>query len=107
MKHYEKLLKKACFSREELIGIVGTPAAAKMVIYEYQKKGFIERVKRDFYVVISIETKQPVLSRYQIGWININPSVLINIIKGCTVHNIISFYACVIRSIIRSKSSFE
>lgn len=67
MKHYEKLLKKACFSREELIGIVGTPAAAKMVIYEYQKKGFIERVKRDFYVVISIETKQPVLSRYQIG----------------------------------------
>ena len=28
MKHYEKLLEKGCFSR-----------AAKMVIYDYQKKG--------------------------------------------------------------------
>lgn len=67
MKHYEKLLEKGCFSREELIELVGTPAAAKTVIYEYQKKGYIERVKRNFYVVISMETKQPVLSRYQIG----------------------------------------
>lgn len=67
MKHYGKLLEKGCFSREELIELVGTPAAAKMVIYEYQKKGYIERVKRDFYVVISMETKQPILSRYQIG----------------------------------------
>lgn len=67
MKHYEKLLKKGCFSREELVSLVGTPAAAKAVIYEYQKKGLIERVKRDFYVVISLETKQPILSRYQIG----------------------------------------
>lgn len=67
MKHYEKLLEKGCFNREELTELVGTPAAAKMVIYEYQKKGYIERVKRDFYVTISLETKQPVLSRYQIG----------------------------------------
>lgn len=67
MKHYAKLLEKGCFSREDLTGLVGTPAAAKMVIYEYQKKGYIERVKRDFYVVISLETRQPLLSRYQIG----------------------------------------
>ena len=64
MKHYEKLLAKGSFSREQLIEIVGT---ATQVIYEYQKKGLIEKVKRDFYVVISMETKQPVLSRYQIG----------------------------------------
>ena len=67
MKHYERLLTKGCFSREQLTEIVGTPSAANQVIYEYQKKGLIEKVKRDFYVVISIETKQPVLSRYQIG----------------------------------------
>lgn len=67
MKHYENLLAKGCFSRGQLIEIVGTPSAANQVIYEYQKKGLIEKVKRDFYVVISIETKQPVLSRYQIG----------------------------------------
>ena len=67
MKHYESLLEKGCFSRNQLIEIVGTPGIANQVIYEYQKKGLIEKVKRDFSVVISIETKQPVLSRYQIG----------------------------------------
>lgn len=67
MKHYEKLLEKGCFSREQLIEIVGTATIANQVIYEYQKKGLIEKVKRDFYAVISIETKQPVFSRYQIG----------------------------------------
>lgn len=67
MKHYEKLLGMGCFSREELVKAVGTPASAKTVIHEYQKKGYIERVKRDFYAVISMETKQPVVSRYEIG----------------------------------------
>lgn len=67
MKHYENLLAMGCFSRGQLIELVGTSNAANRIIYEYQKKGLIEKVKRDFYVVISIETKQPVLSRYQIG----------------------------------------
>lgn len=67
MKHYENLLIKGCFTREQLTEIVGTPSAANQLIYDYQKKGLIEKVKRNFYVVISIETKQPVLSRYQIG----------------------------------------
>lgn len=43
-----------------MIEIVSTTSAANQVIYEYQKKGLIEKVKRDFYVVISLETKQPV-----------------------------------------------
>jgi predicted transcriptional regulator of viral defense system len=67
MKHYESLLDMGCFSREQLTELVGTSGAANMIIYEYQKKGLIEKIKRDFYAVISIETKQPVLSRYQIG----------------------------------------
>lgn len=45
MKHYEKLLAKGSFSREQLIEIVGTATAANQVIYEYQKKGLIEKVK--------------------------------------------------------------
>ncbi len=67
MKHYEKLLVIGCFTREQLVELVGTPGAANMIIYEYQKKGLIEKVKRDFYAVISMETKQPVLSRYQLA----------------------------------------
>lgn len=67
MKHYENMLEKGCFTREQLIEITGTASAANRIIHDYQTKGLIEKVKRDFYVVISLETKQPVLSRYQIG----------------------------------------
>ena len=47
MKHYEKLLAKGSFSREQLIEIVGTATAANQVIYEYQKKGLIEKVRSE------------------------------------------------------------
>ncbi|MBD5135476.1 MAG: hypothetical protein HDT39_05860 [Lachnospiraceae bacterium] len=48
MKHFENLLAKGCFSREELIEIVGTPSAANQVIYEYQKKGLIDKGVSDY-----------------------------------------------------------
>lgn len=67
MKYYENLLEMGCFSRAALIELTGSQAAASSLIYSYQQKGYIERVKRDLYVAISLETKQPLLSRYQIG----------------------------------------
>lgn len=48
MKHFENLLAKGCFSREELIEIVGTPSAANQVIYEYQKKRLIDKGVSDY-----------------------------------------------------------
>ena len=59
MKHYEKLLELGCFSKNDLEQITGSEAAAKWLCREYQKKGYIERVKRDLYVAISLETRQP------------------------------------------------
>ena len=67
MKHYEKLLELGCFSKKDLEHITGGEAAAKWICREYQKKGYIERVKRDLYVAISLETKQPIASRYVIA----------------------------------------
>lgn len=67
MKYYESLLSIGGFSREKLIEIVKSPGVANNLIYDYQKRGLIEKIKRDYYAVISLETKQPVLSRYQIG----------------------------------------
>lgn len=67
MKYYEKLLELGCFTRDELIQLTGSAEAANYTIYKYLERGYIDRVKRDLYVVISLETKQPVLSRYQIG----------------------------------------
>lgn len=67
MKYYEKLLELGCFSKKDLEHITGSEAAAKWICWEYQKKGYIESVKRDLYVVISLETKQPISSRYVIA----------------------------------------
>lgn len=67
MKYYEKLLELGCFDRKRLEQLTGSPAAAADLIYNYQKKGYIERVKRDLYAVISLETKQPLWNRYQIA----------------------------------------
>ena len=95
MKHYESLLDMGCFSREQLIQLTGTPGAANMIIYEYQKKRLIEKVKRDFYVVISLETKQPLLSRYQIG-ANLFPDACISHHSAFEVYGYGSqvFYEC-------------
>ena len=67
MKHYEKLLELGCFSKNDLEQITGSEAAAKWLCREYQKKGYIERVKRDLYVAISLETQQPIANRYVIA----------------------------------------
>lgn len=67
MKHYEKMVELGCFSRKMLAETLGSDAKAAAAIQVYLKKGYIERVRRDLYIVISLETKQPILSRYQIG----------------------------------------
>lgn len=67
MKYYEQLVQLGCFSRDKLIQITGSEAAAKSLVLNYLNKGYIERVRRDLYVAISLETHQPVFSRYQIA----------------------------------------
>ena len=68
MKNYETIVELGCFSLRELAKKLNCciPTATSL-IQRYLKNGYIERVRRDLYVAISIESKQPVLSRYQIG----------------------------------------
>lgn len=68
MKYYENMVEMGCFSRSELAKALqlGDNTAAT-ILQQYQKKGYIERVRHNFYVAISIENKQPILSRYGIG----------------------------------------
>jgi predicted transcriptional regulator of viral defense system len=67
MKHYEKFLELGCFTKKDIDQIVGCASTAKSICREYQKKGYIDRVKRDLYTVISLETQQPVANRYMIA----------------------------------------
>ncbi len=68
MKYYESMVKMGCFSRSELAKALRLgDATVATLLQQYQKKGYIERVRHNMYIVISIENKQPVLSRYEIG----------------------------------------
>lgn len=68
MKKFEKIIELGCFSLKELADSLNCCiATATSLLQSYLKKGYVERIHRDLYVAISIETKQPVLSKYQIG----------------------------------------
>jgi len=67
MKHYETLIKLGCFTRQQLAEVTGSDAAATACIYGYLKKGYIERIRHNLYATISLESKIPILNRFQIG----------------------------------------
>ncbi|HJC25966.1 MAG TPA: transcriptional regulator [Candidatus Eisenbergiella merdavium] len=67
MEFYRELAAMRCFTRKELVEIAGSEASAAWMIGKYLEKGYIERVRRDLYAVISLETGQPIPNRYQIA----------------------------------------
>ncbi|MFA7671644.1 MAG: transcriptional regulator [Sphaerochaetaceae bacterium] len=67
MKYYDELLKLGLFSKEDIVFIVGNPDTGKTLLRNYAQKGYIARIKHNYYAVKSLETKQPILDRYAIG----------------------------------------
>jgi predicted transcriptional regulator of viral defense system len=67
MKYYEKLVDLGCFSLNDAQSLTGNRRTAQSILDSYKKKGLIECVRRDLYVAISLETKQPVPNRYAIA----------------------------------------
>lgn len=67
MKYYEKLLSMGCFTLRNVAQLTGNTETARSICKSYLKKGYIERVKRDLYVAISLETGQPTSNRFIIA----------------------------------------
>lgn len=67
MELYKRLAELRCFTRENMVRFAGSVSAADWQIKQYLKKGYIERIRRDLYAVISLETGQPIPNRYQIA----------------------------------------
>lgn len=67
MELYKELAGLRCFTREDLINLCGSESSADWHIRDYLKKGYIERVRRNLYAVISLETSQPIPTRFQIA----------------------------------------
>lgn len=67
MKYYERLIDFGSFNFSNVVELTGSREAAKRILNSYTKKGYIEKIRRDYYVAISMETHQPVVNRYQIA----------------------------------------
>ncbi len=68
MKYYEKLLEKKCFSFKDVEKLVGgNQNTAKSILRKYVQKGYIQSIRKNLYVAISIETGMPAASAYQIA----------------------------------------
>ena len=67
MELYKELAVLRCFTHSDMVRVTGSESAAQWQIKNYLKKGYIERVRRDLYVVVSMETEQPIPSRFQIA----------------------------------------
>lgn len=67
MKYYKELAGLQCFTRADVEQLTGNKKAADSLLREYKKKGYIESVKRNLYVTMSMETQQPIPNRYQIA----------------------------------------
>ncbi|MCL2628628.1 MAG: transcriptional regulator [Oscillospiraceae bacterium] len=67
MKYYEKMVDLGCFTHNDIEQLTGNRKTAHSLIESYKRKGLIDSVKRDLFVAISFETKQPVPNRYAIA----------------------------------------
>jgi len=67
MKYYEQLVDLGCFTLDDTQALTGNRRTAQSILESYKKKRLIECVRRDLYVAISLETKQPVPNRYAIA----------------------------------------
>lgn len=67
MKYYERLVELQCFSRADVERLTQNAYAADSLIKEYKRKGYIESVRRNLFVAVSMETKRAVANRYRIA----------------------------------------
>lgn len=67
MKYYDELLKLGVFSKNKVDILTGNPDTGKTLLRNYMRKGYISRVKHNYYAVKSLETKETIPDRYAIG----------------------------------------
>ena len=67
MKYYENMLDQKCFSFKEAERMVGgNRNTAKSLLRQYVQKGYIQQIKKNLYVAVSMESGMPAATRYQI-----------------------------------------
>ena len=77
MKYYDELLSAKLFTKEKLNQLTGSVDAAKALLKSYLRSGYIEKIRYNYYGIKSLETKQIIPNRFEIGS-NINKNTYIS-----------------------------
>lgn len=64
---YEKLIRLKCFSHEDAMKVLGDTRKTTNILYALKKRGLIQSVRRNLYVVISLETRESIASVFEIA----------------------------------------
>lgn len=67
LDYYENLLELKCFSHTDAMQHFGDERKTSNILYALKKKGLVQSVRRNLYVVISLETKEPVANPFEIA----------------------------------------
>lgn len=67
LEYYEKLLTLKCFSHKDAMQLFGDARKTTNILYGMKKKGLIRSVRRDCYVVVSLESREPVAGSFEIA----------------------------------------
>lgn len=67
LEYYEKLLQLKCFSHADAMQLFGDGRKTTNILYALKKKGLVQSVRRNLYVVISLEAKEPVANPFEIA----------------------------------------
>lgn len=67
LEYYEKLLTLKCFSHKDAMQLFGDARKTTNILYAMKKKGLIRSIRRDYYVVVSLESREPVAGPFEIA----------------------------------------
>lgn len=67
MKRYQELLKMGVFKFNDVVELAGNKDTAKSLLRDYREKEYVERVRRNLYVALDLETGAPEADRFEIG----------------------------------------
>lgn len=87
LKYYEELLKMQCFSRLDVELITGNKDAANSLIDNYKNKKYIDSVRRNLFVALSLDSHQPIANRYKIASVITTSSYISH-------HTAFEYYGC-------------
>lgn len=67
MKYLEYMAKKRLFTLDDIVKVSGNINTAKSILNSYVKKGYIDRIKQNYYVYLDLATKEYVCSNFEIA----------------------------------------